>query len=172
MFVVLAIAGCAAPLPHDASPQQGLNLLLQGDAKAALAVFDRIDPAQVTPQRTEAIACIRSHFEKPIPHDDLDPEAAAALSAYESYWRAVMMKKETPEQGEAHLLAALNRIPMLAGAPDHTSLDSVSEYLVTALAKHRLHAITGKTQPYYELMIWRSQEPHSYDVDLRRSASP
>lgn len=166
MFALIALTGCAAPLAHDASPQEGLNLLLQGDAKAALDVFDRIDPAQVTPKRTEAIACIRDHFERPLPHDDLDPEAAAVLSAYERYWRAVMMKRETPEQGEAHLLAALNRMPMLADAPDHASIDSVTEYLVTALARHRLHAITGKTQPYYELMIWRSEEPRSYDIDL------
>ena len=166
MFVVLAVAGCAAPLPHDASPQEGLNLLLQGDAKAALEVFDRIDPGQVTPQRTQAIACIRDHFEKPLPHEDLDPEAGAVLSAYERYWRAVMMKREAPRQGEAHLLAALNRMPMLADAPDHSSIDSVTDHLVTALAKRHLHAITGKTQPYYELMIWRSEEPRSYDIDL------
>src|SRR5438445_605681 len=92
-FVVLAVAGCAAPPPpHDAFPQEGVNLLLQGDAKAALALFDRVDPAQLTPRRTEAIACIRARFAKPLAHDDVDPEAAAVLSAFEAYWRAVMTK--------------------------------------------------------------------------------
>ena len=167
LVVVLLAAGCASQPPRaTASPlQAALNALLQGDAREALRVFDAVD-APLTSGQQALVDCVRSRFVGPLPPNDLPPDAAAALTAYETYWRAAMMKAQSPAAAEARLLEALNAIPAMAGAPDRASLESVSEHVVPALEAQGLHALTGKTEPLYELMIWRSQETNMYDVAL------
>jgi hypothetical protein len=162
----LLAAGCASQPPRTtAPPQAALNALLQGDAREALRVFDAIDTPLTSGQKA-VVDCVRARFTGPLPPNDLPPDASAALTAYETYWRAAMMKRESRATAEARLLASLNAIPAMAGAHDHTSLNSVSDYVVPALEAEGLHALTGKTEPLYELMIWKSQETNVYDVAL------
>ncbi|HEX7606248.1 MAG TPA: hypothetical protein VF348_06035 [Usitatibacter sp.] len=167
LVAALLVAGCASQPPRaTASPlQAALNALLQGDAREALRVFDAID-APLTSGQQALIDCVRARFTGPLPPNDLSPDASATLSAYETYWRAAMMNGESRAAAEARLLESLNAIPAMAGAHDRASLDSVSQYVVTMLEAEGLHALTGKTEPLYELMIWKSQETSVYDVAL------
>jgi hypothetical protein len=150
----------------DAAMQEAMNALLQADAKRALAVFDRIDPAALNDRRKSIVACVRKRFDGSEQPNDLPPVSSAALRAYQRYWRAVMTHAAAPAKAEAQLLASLNAIPAMAGAKDHASLDSVSDYVVTAIGNEGLHALTGKTLPLYELMIWKREDPRVYDKML------
>jgi hypothetical protein len=167
LAVALLAAGCASQPPRTTEPplQAAVSALLQGDAREALRVFDAIDASLPSGQKAAA-DCIRARFIGPLPPNNLPPDASATLTAYETYWRAAMMKAESRATAEARLLESLNAIPAMAGAHDHASLDSVSDFVVPALEAEGLHALTGKTQPLYELMIWKRQETTVYDVTL------
>jgi hypothetical protein len=145
--------------------QPVLGALLQGDARQALHLLDGVT-APLTGKQTTAVDCIRGRFGGALPGNDLPPASAAILEAYQEYWLAAMMKADSSEALQARLLGRLNAVPAMAGAADHASLDSVSEYVVTAIEGEGLHALTGKTEPFYELMIWKSQETKVYDVTL------
>jgi hypothetical protein len=163
----LLAAGCASlsGRPVDSPLQPALSALLQADAREALRIFDAVS-TPITAKQKAAVDCIRARFAGASLSNDLPRGASAALTAYEDYWRAVMLKADSPAAAQAKLLSALNAIPALAGAHDHASLDSVSEYVVPALEAEGLHALTGKTEPLYELMIWKRQETMVYDVAL------
>src|SRR5450432_4052016 len=127
IVAALLAAGCATEShrPVDSPLQAALSALLQADAREALRIFDAID-TPITAKQKAAVDCIRARFGGTLPPSDLPPGASAALVAYEKYWRAVMLKADSPETAQAKLLAALNAIPTMAGAHDHASLDSVS----------------------------------------------
>ena len=168
---VLLAAGCAiAPPSTGPNPlQPALSATLQGDAREALRLLENLQ-GPLTAKQKEMVACIRGRFVDPLPPLDLPPVSAAALSAYVRYWRASMMKADSVEDLERRLLESLDAIPGMALATDRASLDSVSDYLVTAIEAEGLHALTGKTEPLYELMIWKSQETAVYDVALPEGA--
>jgi len=42
----------------------------------------------------------------------------------------------------------------------------VTAYVVPAMSGLGLHALTGRTEPFYELMIWKKEETKVYDVAL------
>ena len=160
-------AGCAsAPPAPDPALERAVGHLLQADAVAALADLDHVDPANLTPRRKEIIDCIRGRFAGGDEANGLPPVSSAALVAYQRYWRGAMLRQDPPAKAGEKLLASLHAIPALAAAKDPSSLDSVSDYLVTAIEAEGLHALTGKTEPLYELMIWKREEPHVYDVAL------
>ena len=170
LFVAIAAgalaAGCAS-VPHEPPTiYDALNALLGADGPGALAAMDHFDPASLTPKRKAIIDCVRGRLTGGGAPNDLPPVSSATLVAYQRYWRDAMMKTDSPAAAEAKLLASLDAIPAMAGAKDPRSLDSVSDYAVTAIEKEGLHALTGKTQPLYELMIWKSQETKVYDVQL------
>lgn len=159
-------AGCASAPPHEATIQDALNALLQADAPKALAVFDQLDPAKLTPQRRALIDCVRGRFAGGDMQNDLPPASSATLVAYQRYWRDAMMRAEPAAAAEERLRKSLSAIPAMAAGQDPGSIDSVSEYVITAIEKEGLHALTGKTQPLYELMIWKTQETAVFHVQL------
>lgn len=146
--------------------QEAMSDLLQADATRALAVFDRVDPSTLSPKRKTLIDCVRKRFDGGEMPNDLPPVSSAALRDYQRYWHAVMTHSQTPAQAEGKLLASLNAIPAMAGARDPASLDSVSDYAVTAIEKEGLHALTGKTEPLFELMIWKNEDRKVYNIQL------
>jgi hypothetical protein len=170
-LAALLLAGCAAapiaePMPASSTAMQPvMSAMLQGDAREALLLLDGMR-APLGARQAQVADCMRERFRGAGPPIDLPPASAAILAAYRSYWRASMVKTESPAILEARLLEALAAVPALAGGGDPASLDSVSERVVAAIEAEGLHALTGKTEPLYELMIWRTQETRVYDVAL------
>jgi len=150
------------PTPTDALAPV-YDAALTGDMIEALARLDAIPETSLTDAQRDIAARIRDRFgDSPpaIPHD-LPPLASRILRAYRDYWRGVMLRKVSPADGEAALLRALNEI--LPPSPD---LDAASEAAREAIEAEGVHALTGITRPYYELMIWRRSAPTRYDVAL------
>jgi hypothetical protein len=142
-----------------------LNALLQGDAREASRQFESF-PAPLTAKEKETAQCIHDRFSMAMPAADLPPATRAILAAYQEYWRAAMLRSYPVPMLEANLLDMLSTIPAMAGAKDRGNIEAVSDYVVTAIEAEGLHALTGKTEPFYELMIWKSQETKVYDVAL------
>jgi len=166
-LVVAVAAGCAtAPRPADPALDQAVSELLQGDAASALAALDHVDPANVTEKRRAVIDCVRARFAGGDSPNDLPPISSALLKTYQRYWREAMLNKDSRAKAEQGLLASLQAMPALAAAKDRASLDSLADQAVTAIEGEGLHALTGKTEPLYELMIWKSEETRIYDVQL------
>lgn len=137
------------------------NAALSGDMREALALLDGVDVAALDDRQRASVAKMRARFGDP-PRDDaidLPPPASEILAAYRTYWRDAMLRR-----GEAApaLLAALDAI-LDRG---HASLDDASDAARAAIEATGLHALTGVTLPYYELMIWRRHTPTTYRVAL------
>ncbi|MGZ5064100.1 MAG: hypothetical protein ACXWG1_00830 [Usitatibacter sp.] len=165
---VLLMGGCATA-PEGAGLarplQPAIGALLRGDAREGLRRLDAVE-VPLTPKQKTAADCIRERFSHAAPVEGLPPAASEILAAYQDYWRAAMLDPGKAAAAEAALLKTLNAIPTLAGASDHASIDSVTDYVADALTAEGLHAITGKTQPLYELMIWKVEETRVYDIAL------
>jgi hypothetical protein len=161
------LAGCvAAPSPAPPNPlQPALGALLRGDAFAALQLMERIE-APLTAKQAEAARCVRERFAGRDPEVELPAVSASILAAYRGYWRASLMKTADTAALEAGLARSLRDIGALDAANGAVTLDTLGERVVKAIEADGLHALTGKTEPYYELMIWRTQEERTYNVAL------
>ena len=131
----------------------------------ALAVLDSLDASKWNVKDSTAADCLRRTFASPPVDEALPPASQALLTAYRRYWQTAMLRREPVEAAEKELLESINTI--LAGSPPPSrDLDAASERVKSAIATERLFALTGVTAPYYELMLWKTQEPRSYRVKL------
>lgn len=91
------------------------------------------------------------------------PLAWTILQAYRAYWRAALAGGG--DDAKAALLSRLGAV--LPGKDwDRNSIDEATAQARKQLEAGGLHAITGVTWPFYELMLWSSEERKEYRVDL------
>jgi hypothetical protein len=140
---------------------------LSGDMATGMALLDALPAAALSPAQREAAACIRARFSASPPEipTEMPPATAAILSTYRNYWREVMLRNATPAEGESALLLELNRILAPRGVAA-TDLDAASDAAKAAIEAEGLHALTGVTLPYFELMVWRRNTRATYRVAL------
>ncbi|HET9939463.1 MAG TPA: hypothetical protein VFR25_00030, partial [Candidatus Eisenbacteria bacterium] len=166
--MLIAAAALTIPGPPAATAadlKKVYGAALGGDMARALAILDSIDVSQLSPKDSTARECLKRTFGNPPVHEDLPPKSGQILDAYRTYWQTAMLRRAPQADAERTLLGTLRSI--LAIAPTDTArLDDVSERARLAIAGERLFALTGVTLPYYELMIWRTQEPTTYHVKL------
>jgi hypothetical protein len=140
---------------------------LAGDMAKALAILDSLDVSRLSPKDSTARECLKRTFANPPVLEDLPPRSRRILNAYRLYWQDSMLRRATTAQAEHALLDSLRGI--LGIPPSDTTaatLDDASERARLAIGEEHLFALTGVTQPYYELMIWREQAPTTYHVKL------
>ena len=174
--VAAALAVLAAPrtVANATSFADVYNQALSGDMTQALSTLDSLDASHWSARDSAAAECIRHTFGSPPRDEDLPPVSRRVLTAYRSYWQAVMLRRLSVKAAEASLLAALNTILGTEVAPAAASdsasgssgLDSLSERAKAAIDHEGLFALTGVTSPYYELMLWKTQTPVNYRVKL------
>ena len=144
---------------------------LEGDTEKALRLLAGIDHNALDDKARVAAACLRSRFVdgvEPPAAVDLPAPVAQILHSYRSYWTQVMLRRSSRARAEEELLRQLNAV--LADRRgrqwDRRDLDATSEEARVLIGEQGLHALTGVTAPYRELMIWRSRTPVSYRVEL------
>ena len=162
IVVMVHAMPCAA---RAANLSKVYGAALQGDMVAALAALDSIDVSQLSPKDSTARECLKRTFGNAPTSEDLPPRSGRILRAYRTYWQAAMLRRATQAEAERTLLGELRGILEIAPA-DTAGLDDVSERARVAVRSEGLFALTGVTLPYYELMLWRTQEPTTYRVKL------
>lgn len=160
----------AAPADAKAEFVAALTLALQGDMKAALPRFSRIEPEGLNPKERTALARVLANFEvkgsKAAP-PELDPWTAQVLDAYQTYWSRVMLGAVTGEVGERQLaeaLAPLVGVDAGAGAP--LEMNDLEPGLTEQIRARGFYSLHGVTSPFREFLLWRRQLDETYDVEL------
>jgi hypothetical protein len=169
LLLAWVLAGDAA---RAADMSHVYDAALGGDMTQALSILESIDRTRMTARDSTLADCIRATFKSPPRPEDLPPRSRDILSAYRGYWQTVMLHREPVAEAETHLLRDLKEI-LSRGSTDTTSatdLEVASERAKAAIEGEGLHALTGVTSPFWELMIWRTQTPETYHVKLPQRA--
>jgi hypothetical protein len=166
VVVLLALTASAVPAAAAGTALSKVyGAALGGDMASALAILDSMDESQLSPKDSTARECLKRTFGNPPLHEDLPPKSGQILDAYRTYWQTAMLRRAPKADAERTLLATLRSILAIAPA-DTAGLDDVSDRARVAIGQEGLFALTGVTLPYYELMIWRTQAPTTYQVKL------
>ncbi len=137
----------------------------------AMEILRTVPEDSLPPRDAEMQRCMLSRFGPAgvdAPVASLPPAAVATMNAYRRYWRSIMLHQATKADAEAQLLQTLNDILAAGGAAPHdrTSLAETTDAVKPFLEKLGVHALTGVTPPFYELMLWRTETATRYDVTL------
>ena len=171
-FLALLIAQAPAPTSTPAAReaiQSAAGQALQGDMTPALAALRAVPADQFVGPAATLRTCILDRFTG-VAHDpavDLPPTAGRALALYRSYWRAGLLAPATRAAEEERLRRGL--ADLVGAAPD-TDMDTLEPLLTARLEAEGLHALTGVTAPFRELMLWRRQSAEDRDVALPEGA--
>ena len=144
-----------------------MGALQRGEAKPAVSALDAVPADQFAPAAAALRTCIlqRLAADKPVGVRPGESLAERAVAAYQDYWRQGLRK---PSQREALAAALLQRLRAMLGpdADKAADFDTLEPLLQARLQREGLHMLGGVTPPFHELMLWRSQDEHDYDVAL------
>jgi hypothetical protein len=141
--------------------------------RSALGVLASIPAAALDDDQRRQRECIVKRFasgERELARNDpAHPVLSAAIAAYHAYWTRTLLKQLDESAGESFLRQELQTI--VASDEDRdvahaVSMDDLQDRLGAKLQAEGLHSIRGITRPYYELMVWRTETPKTYEVTL------
>lgn len=139
---------------------------LQGDVRQALTVLRRVPTTQFGGREAAFRACVLRRFALDGDRSllaNLPLLTARALGIYRAYWRAALLSPTLREEEEERL--RLNLIRLL-DAPPQSSLNDIEPLLTRRLGEDGYHALTGRTAPLRELMLWKTQTTEQRRVSL------
>ena len=150
---------------------------LQGDVRTGLALLKAISPGALSPQDRDRRGCLLARFSHLVPPDPglADPFAEALAKAYLHYWTDSLLQRKPQSEARSGLLADLQQVLVrfrMEGSWNSQNLDQVTESLGPLLEARGLHSIRGVTAPYYDLLLWRTETPRTYQVDLPEGIQP
>jgi len=145
--------------------------VIQGDMVSVLNTLRDIPESGLPAPEAAMRRCVLARFDANVadtPAPGLPPAANAIIDSYRRYWRSIMLRQAAANAAEARLLADLNGILVSdrAASYDRSSLGEATDAVVPFLDRLGLHALTGVTSPFYELMLWRSETLNKYEVAL------
>ncbi|MES2069190.1 MAG: hypothetical protein V4488_02500 [Pseudomonadota bacterium] len=149
--------------------------LLQGDMPAALQALAQLPAGSLAGKDLAVSPCVPQRFATADGVDlpaTLSGPAADILAIYRRYWKSLMLKQVSVKEGEAALLQALNA-RLTAGDSaswDHSSLEAATDEVKRYLGSQGVHALTGRTNPFYELMLWNRESVEKFKVQLPEQA--
>jgi hypothetical protein len=142
---------------------------LEGDLSGAPARWRAIDPAKLSEAERTRRECLIDRFggSPRAPASSGDDLLDGLLDLYRDYWSDSLLKRGKKDALEARLHAGLDGLRVrYAKAPAAGTLDDAVDAIATLLEARHLHAITGVTLPYYELMAWRTNDEQVHDIAL------
>jgi hypothetical protein len=149
------------------------SLAMQGDVKAGLAVLERIPADSLSAAEQRRLGCILSRFrEMKLPQIQVDgPLTRDVADIYLKYWRRCLLREVEGATANAELFDNLKACLKKRGKePERfASLDDLTEALGALLQAEGVHSIRGVTAPYYELMLWKTEDTRRYAVKLPES---
>lgn len=145
---------------------------LEGDLREGLRLLAAIPPDSLGPRERDRQGCMLARFSKAdLPDPGLaDPFVNVVVRAYFRYWTDSLLQRRPPAETRRDLLTdlrqALARSQGKGSAWDAMDLDQVTEALGPVLEVKGFHSIRGVTRPYYDLLLWRKETTHTYEVHL------
>jgi len=139
---------------------------LQGEIRQALAALRSVPASEFSPGAARTRSCILDRFERrqdPVPATGLPKTASRTLSLYHAYWRAALLQPSRRDAEEERLRRSLTK---LLGLPAASDMTAVETRLAERLAREGVQALTGRTPPLREFMLWRRQRAEQRDVAL------
>lgn len=135
-----------------------------GNVAAAVATLRGMATAGLSDRDSKWRQCMLGRFGEATAAAVEDPpmpdRSRRILEAYRRYWRDVLVGRLSRDQGEANLRRDLGAVlPEQPGVT--TDMDERTEQARLAIEKDGLHALTGQTMPFWELMIWTKQDDRS-----------
>lgn len=168
-----ALAG-QAPLPAPASTPAArsalmgaLGQVMQGDMRGALAALRTVPQGDFAGSGAALRSCLLDRFGAhpgaAVPTPPLPPTATRALALYRAYWRAALLD---PGRRAADEEALRRSLAALLGLAPATEMDAVETRLQARLEAEGVHALLGRTPPFRELMLWRTQSDEMREIAL------
>ena len=173
MLALSTLTAAVSPARHvraaEAAPHPSAQFVGNAVAGETLSAFPWATANTQPDAAVEHLAAqYRARFvdapEPGLPTAD-DPLVATALADYREYWRTVLMSDLPKEQAEAVLEKRVRRLLTAHGYPQEVD-GGFTDALQRAIEQRGYHAITGRTLPYLELMVWHDVEDTRYSVQL------
>ncbi len=142
---------------------------LQGDLRDAPALFAGADSAQWSEKERALEARFQSRFvrrDENQPPLEASPFVQEVVGVYRDYWTRSLMGELEETQGERFLMHRLRDALAAHGVAEPLPDDVVLERLKQELVREDWHVLGGVTRPYYDLMLWKTQESRSFDCRL------
>lgn len=161
MILMAALASAANASPAD-TVGEARGAALQADARHALQLLRGVDVHSLSTKDRKFVTCMRARFGVATRPGIAKPHGFAdkALSIYQSYWHAALIRPDTRDQQEKRLDASLRKF---LNASKSADLDALIDKRVAAEGGHSLEGRTGFLR---ELMVWGSQKEIETPVDL------
>lgn len=149
------------------------SLAIQGDVKAGLAVLERIPAGSLNAEEQKRLECILSRFrDANLPQIRVDGLLTRDVAdIYLKYWRRCLLREVQLATANAELFDSLKACLKKRGKEpgQFASLDDLTDALGAMLQAEGVHSIRGVTAPYYELMLWKTEDIRPYTVELPES---
>lgn len=153
----------------DATPHASAQFIGNAVAGETLSAFEWAAAKSHPDARVERLAAdyIARFVHRPEPMQATvdDPLVATAIEHYREYWRTVLMSDLPAAQAEATLEKRIRRLLTAHGYPQELEGDFATA-LQAAVEQRGFHALTGRTLPCLELMVWKENEETVYTVEL------
>ena len=148
-------------------------MAIRGDVSGAKELFAHPDSSWTDPDR-ELAGHFAARFvdgeEEPLARDTA-PFIGKVLRAYHAYWRAALLGANR-EAVEDELAETLRVLPPPKGAARRVADTDPLDWLAIELEREGLHALTGRTRPLLDLMIWAREDTTSWSVELTDGTIP
>ncbi|HEY0660422.1 MAG TPA: hypothetical protein VGD21_03740 [Lysobacter sp.] len=172
--LLAAADGTPAPPPESTPAAKdaiaaSTGAVLRGDSVQALQALMAVPAEDYAGVDREYRSCMHDRFARsappPVAGTVEDPFARSVLASYQAYWWHALVAPAQRAQFETGLQQDLRQLlgKPADAAPDFDALETL---LQAELGKRGYHALTGLTPPLRELMLWRKQTTHDYDVAL------
>ncbi|ANM29158.1 hypothetical protein ABI59_05445 [Acidobacteria bacterium Mor1] len=177
LTAVLALApalalGCLTPGTagahgNDQAPYDYYRAVFEGDLSGAPDALEGNRPVTRAPEPEEFRARFLDRSDG-IAMEDIDDEAVRRVAGlFQDYWRDTLLQPAQREAQESSLRDALLAELESAGfAPDGLTRDTVIDLLPEFLESRGYHAISGRTPPLLELMLWKENVDEVASVEL------
>jgi hypothetical protein len=137
-----------------------------GNGVAALTAISALNFDSLSDKhRDQARRMQRGLQDPPTLDQALPKQSARLLLAYQHYWQRSLAIPERQADVRRELRSSLSAL--LTPIDDRSqALDALAEEAKRAIEAEGLHALTGITGPFYELMIWETQTQERFAVSL------
>lgn len=159
-LLALVLAAPAAPQSTAAGEQalrSATGRALQGNVADAVALLEQVPPSGFGDEDRAIRTCMIERFD-PASKDSADEAAGgvtgAALRLYRSYWKGSLLRPQTRSAEEERLIEGLRA---LLGLPLGSKPDRVDAELKRRVAAEGRHALTGRTPPLLEFIVWATE---------------